>query len=283
MFGLGHVPADATVAYGPHPDQVVDFYLPRRPSGLRVTLLHGGFWRAAYDRRHLAPLAAALAARGAETALVEYRRGPGAWEAAAEDVLRATRCAAPYGPGGARRHVLVGHSAGGQLALWVGTVCAGGPVPPYGPLRADAAGSAGPHAGPGDTGACAPPPVSRVVAVAPVADLLRARDLRTGGGAVEDFFGPGTGERTGERPGEAPRPADRLREADPVRLPPPPVPVVLLHGTADPDVPPELSLRYVSAQRAAGGDVTLHTLDGVGHYAPVTPGTPACERLLTGL
>lgn len=77
---LGHapVPPDATARYGDDPDQVVDFYRPAagsaRPAPL-VALLHGGAWRAAYDRAHVSPLAAHLAARGLAVASVEYRRG----------------------------------------------------------------------------------------------------------------------------------------------------------------------------------------------------------------
>ena len=43
-----------TLRYGTHPDQVVDLTFPgatARPP--LVVLLHGGFWRAAYDRTHL--------------------------------------------------------------------------------------------------------------------------------------------------------------------------------------------------------------------------------------
>lgn len=72
LLGLAPVAPDRTVAYGPHPDQIVDLYVPRAADGARaeaaggplVVLLHGGFWRAAYDRRHLSPLAADLAGRG---------------------------------------------------------------------------------------------------------------------------------------------------------------------------------------------------------------------------
>ncbi|MGI5338845.1 alpha/beta hydrolase [Streptomyces sp. CA-181903] len=231
LFGLPYVPPDATTAYGPHPDQLVDHYLPRgMPNGVRVTLLHGGFWRAAYDRRHLAPLAAALAARGFDTALAEYRRvgGGGGWPATFDDV----RSALAAGPPSTRPHVLVGHSAGGHLAL-----CAA--------AREDAG-------------------VDAVVAVAAVADLARARRLGTGGGAVDALLGD--------------RPA---AEADPALLRPR-VPVTLLHGSADPEVPVELSHRYAVAARLLG-TAELRVLPGVGHYAPVTPGTPACDALLVAV
>ncbi|WKU45635.1 alpha/beta hydrolase [Streptomyces sp. VNUA116] len=231
LFGLPCAPPDATVPYGPHPSQVIDLHLPAGPpAGIRVTLLHGGFWREAYDRRHLAPLAAALAARGIEVALAEYRRvgagGGGGWPQTYEDAVRATQV---HGSGPAR-HVLVGHSAGGHLAL-----CA-------------ASGAAG---------------VDAVIAVAPVADLARARALGLSGGAVEEFLGGG-----------------HHPEADPVLRGPARVPVTILHGTADPDVPLELSRSYAAA---AGSNVTLRVLPGTGHYAAVTPGTAAYETLLAAL
>ncbi|MFH8787167.1 alpha/beta hydrolase [Streptomyces roseoverticillatus] len=232
LFGLPYAPPDATVPYGPHPSQVVDLHLPAGPpAGIRVTLLHGGFWREAYDRRHLAPLAAALAAQGVEVTLAEYRRvgpgGGGGWPQTYEDIVRAAAIRSGSGPA---RHVLVGHSAGGHLALCAASEAAG---------------------------------VDAVIAVAPVADLARARELGLSGGAVEEFLGGG-----------------HHPEADPVLRPPAGVRVTVLHGDADPDVPLELSRSYAAA---AGSNVTLRVLPGTGHYAAITPGTAAYEALLAAL
>ncbi|HZX38903.1 MAG TPA: alpha/beta hydrolase, partial [Streptomyces sp.] len=71
------VAPDASVAYGDHPDQVIDFYAPRgeQASAPLVVVLHGGAWRAAYDRQHVTPFADFLARRGFAVANVEYRRG----------------------------------------------------------------------------------------------------------------------------------------------------------------------------------------------------------------
>ncbi|MEU5051966.1 alpha/beta hydrolase [Streptomyces sp. NPDC021096] len=222
-------PVAVTVAYGPHPSQVIDLYRGG-PAALRVTLLHGGFWREAYDRHHLAPLAAALAGRGAEVVLAEYRRvgGGGGWPATFDDVVRALE-AGERACTAASRHVLVGHSAGGHLALWAASS----------PLAAGVR-------------------VDHVVAVAPVADLARARALRLSGGAVAELVGPGE---------EA--------AADPMRLLPPRAPVTVLHGTEDEDVPVALSRAYAGAAGAA-----LELLEGAGHYEPITVGTPECARLL---
>src|SRR2546423_8703574 len=68
-FSHPAVDPDSTAAYGDHPDQLVDFYAPRTeptPGALAplVVVLHGGAWRAPYDRRHISPFAAFLARRG---------------------------------------------------------------------------------------------------------------------------------------------------------------------------------------------------------------------------
>ncbi|MYR62924.1 alpha/beta hydrolase, partial [Streptomyces sp. SID625] len=98
-MSLPAVDPDATAAYGEHPDQVIDFYAPRAGAGAGaaagagsgagagavsgeapgsaplVVVLHGGAWRAPYDRRHITPFADFLARRGFAVANVEYRRG----------------------------------------------------------------------------------------------------------------------------------------------------------------------------------------------------------------
>ncbi|MEU3991230.1 alpha/beta hydrolase [Streptomyces platensis] len=244
LLGLAPVAPDRTVAYGPHPDQIVDVYEPRAGDGGRaaargplVVLLHGGFWRAAYDRRHLSPLAAELAGQGLPVALAEYRRvgAGGGVPQTFEDVTAAIGAAhAALAKGAADPGVVVaGHSAGGHLAL----------------LAAARPGT----------------PVTRVLAVAPVADLARAHELGLSDGAVAELLG------------DAPGLPERLAAADPVRHPPPGIPVTILHGTEDPEVPVELSRRYAARHP---GSTDLRELPGVGHYAPVTPGSPSCHTLV---
>ncbi|NEK87890.1 alpha/beta fold hydrolase [Blastococcus saxobsidens] len=160
---------DAVLAYGPDPDHVADVRFATVPANGRPVLvfLHGGFWRPQFDRLHLRPVTAALAAAGWTTVAPEYRRVPGRPDLMVDDV-RAALAAVGTAPELAalpdRRFVLVGHSAGGHLAL----------------LAAATLGADGPVG---------------TVALAPVADLEVAQQLDLGDGAVRAFLGADAVER----------------------------------------------------------------------------------------
>jgi acetyl esterase/lipase len=240
---------DATVRYGPLPDHVADVRWPRRPAGPDggpaplVLVVHGGFWRAATDRRHTGPQCVGLAAAGYAVAAVEYRRtgSPGGgWPGTFEDVAAAVdtvpglvaEAAARADVGvDTGRTVLVGHSAGGHLVGWLAAT-----------PRADVVGA---------------------VSLGGVLDLTLAARLRLDPGpdgtAVEALLGGG--------PDDVP---DRYAAADPARLGPPAVPVTAVHGTADDVVPAELSRSYAAATGAA-----LELLEGADHFGVIDPRSPA--------
>lgn len=251
-------PVDCVVRYGTHPEQLADVRLP--PGGRAralVLLVHGGFWRDQWDRHHTDVLAADLADRGYLVASLEYRRlgGAGGWPqtfddvAAGMDALPALVAAAAPGAG----HppvVSVGHSAGGQLVLW----------------------DAGRHQLPARSrwhrsGASS---VRGVVALAPVADLARARELGLDDGVVAELLGHGT---DGQR---------RQDDLDPSYLPPT-APVVVVHGDQDRQVPLEVSQRYVDAVRARGADVAVDVIVGADHFALIEPGSRAWPRVLAAV
>lgn len=102
----------AGLAYGPHPRQKVDLFLPSsRPLGL-VVLVHGGYWRR-FDRTDFSHLAAGAAARGWAVAMPGYPLAP---EMRIADITRSVAAAIVHAaaaiPGPIR---LAGHSAGGHL------------------------------------------------------------------------------------------------------------------------------------------------------------------------
>src|SRR5699024_6112640 len=110
------------IRYGAHPDQYGELTVPGPGCPLAV-IIHGGYWRARVDAALGRPLASDLAGRGWATWNLEYRRvgDGGGWPATFVDVLAGIDAVA--GPAGAYRidvsaTVLIGHSAGGQLAVW---------------------------------------------------------------------------------------------------------------------------------------------------------------------
>jgi acetyl esterase/lipase len=106
--------ADERVVYGSDPLQFADL---RNADGQTLAVvLHGGSWKATHNLTHLAHLCILLGENGVPTLNVEYRRvgdPGGGWPGSLHDVLLAVERAQAL----ARRLVLVGHSAGGHLAL----------------------------------------------------------------------------------------------------------------------------------------------------------------------
>jgi acetyl esterase/lipase len=164
-----------TSKYGAADGQEGDLHLPAGPRPPVVCLLHGGFWRMPYGREPLDAVARDLARRGYAVWNFGYRRlgAPGGgWPGTFDDVAAGIEHLAALAAEGAdldlARVTVVGHSAGGHLALWSATRRSGR-------VR-----------------------IAAVVGLAPIADLERAHVLRLGDGAVEALLG-GTPARVPER------------------------------------------------------------------------------------
>lgn len=252
-------PSVQRLRYGETPEQFGDLYLPvGSGSHPLLVFIHGGYWRALYDLEHAHPLCRELARAGLAVWNVEYRRvgNPGGgWPGTFADVLAALghvrQLALDY-PLELSRVTLMGHSAGGHLALWA----AAARRIPAGHALYDAD----------------PLPLRRVVALAAVSDLRLAWDWQLSSGAVAELLG-----------GDPQQAAEAYALASPIGLLPLGVPQVLLHGDADEAVPYAFSQRYHVAARAAGDDCTLVTLPGTGHFELIDPHSNAWPHVLSAV
>jgi acetyl esterase/lipase len=245
--------------YGEHAEALVDLHLPPAAEGGNeagrtgpaplVVLLHGGFWRVAYDRRHTRPLACALAREGFVVATPEYRRVggtgelAGGWPTTLQDVsvaMAALPSVLEEAGVAVTSTTVAGHSAGGHLALWLANE----------PAHADR--------------------IDRVVGLAPVADLRAAAAGHLGDDATQEFLGG--------HPDEMPEVYDA---ADPLtRMEQRPhAEIVVVHGTAD-DVVPVGNARGLAAVRAF---VDLREIEGADHFAVIDPETDAWPTVLTAM
>ena len=177
------------ISYGEDPLQAGDLRVPPGDGPFQVVVfIHGGFWRSGFDSSLMTPLAEDVTARGVATWNVDYRSvgdPGGGYPGTLDDIARAIDHLAQVDEPLALDDVIViGHSAGGHLALW--------------------AGSRG-RLSPSDPGARPVVEPHTVVAQAAVVDLRLAAEVNLGWGAVEALLG-------GE-PDEVP---ERYRVAQPV-------------------------------------------------------------------
>lgn len=251
---VGRVITRVVESYGSGPVQEGEWFLPPTGTALPVVVLvHGGFWQPEYDRHLEDDVAVMLAADGFAVWNIDYE--PARWPHTFVDAAAGLDHVALRGDAtrlDIQRLAVVGHSAGGHLALWLASR---GVLPP------DAPGGA--------------PAVRVKVAVgqAPVADLVAAANEGVGGTAVLEIM-------SGD-PEEEP---DHYAVGSPqALLPVPDVRFTLVHGDADDKVPIGQSTAYVEAARAFGMHVELRVLKDVGHFEHLDPGSVAVAAMRTAL
>jgi acetyl esterase/lipase len=252
-------PADHRIAYGSETLQFGELRLPEgsEPVPL-VVLIHGGCWRSQYDLKHLAGAAAALAKEGFAVWTIEYRRigdANGGWPGTFDDIAHAVdyvrRLGAQFPRIDTARVVLMGHSAGGQLALWAASRKQNETT---GLFRS----------------AIAPLKVAGVVSLAGITDLA---DFGTGAGGCNQSVTPLIGGTPQQYP-------QRYRAVSPMERVPIGVFIRLVHGDADPIVPIDQSKDFLARARMAGDRAELDVIKGGGHFDLLAPQSSAWQTVV---
>ena len=251
-------PPDSRVTYGADVNQFVELRVPsgRGPHPV-VVLIHGGCFKTYGSVADLAPVGDALKKRGIATVNVEYRRvdqAGGGWPNTYLDVGRAVDHVRPL----AEEHhldlsrvVLVGHSAGGHLAMWA---AARSRVP-----RGSALFMANP------------------LAVRGVVDLAGPLDLTANIEGYERLCRDRViTNLMGGTPASMP---EHYAQASPMNLLPLGVPQVVVLGEYDEFVPRPLADEYVKAAERTGDRARLMLIPGVGHFEIASPRVAIWSRI----
>ena len=217
-----------TLSYGSEHAQVGDLRIPNVGGAHPVAvLLHGGFWRHQWTRDLMDGLAVHLTGRGIATWNPEYRRvgAGGGWPETFLDVAQSVDFLAEIAPDhdlALDRVAVVGHSAGGHLALW----SAG---------RRTLANT--------DLGGDPAVRPRLAVGLAAVSDLAAAQRAGLGDDAVDPLLSG------------SPYHASLYRTVSPIEMLPLGVEQIIVHGEADDVVPVSMSVSYAQAATQAGDRV----------------------------
>lgn len=252
------VAPDARIAWGAHPEQFGDLHLPEGAGPHPVVVLvHGGCWLSIADTGYMSHLARALVDAGWAVWAPEFRRVDmpgGEWPGILVDVAAGTdhlRQVARHHPLDLERVVLMGHSSGGHLALWLagreGLAASGAEAPLRGENPVQVRGVVG------------------LAAIAGVADY----HARGGGGCGSEAVATLLGGDPSDHP-------DRLRLAEPGARLPHGVPVLLATGELDSVVPLAHDESFADD---VGGDVRVVPVAQAGHFEVVAPWTAGFATL----
>ncbi|MCM3575343.1 alpha/beta hydrolase [Mesobacillus subterraneus] len=244
------------ISYGEHQSQFGVLRLPESSDPCPViVLIHGGFWQSKYNIEENTPIAEDLTRRGYATWNIEYRRlgeELEGWNSIFNDVIAAINHFSIIKDS---YHIdlsnvtVIGHSAGGHLALWLAS-------------RINASKTDGVF----DEIAI---PIQKILSLAGVTDLKNMWEIHEQKGINSPVAA-----LLGGAPQEVP---NRYKMSSPIELLPFEVEQVLIHGELDRHVPVDLSKNYFQRALEKGDKVKLVVLPDIEHFKIIDPSSSAWD------
>jgi acetyl esterase/lipase len=250
------------IFYGDHPSQFGVLRLPEssEPSPV-IVLIHGGFWQSKYNLEENTSIAEDLTRRGYATWNIEYRRigeELEGWKSIFNDVVDAINHLSIIKESyhiDLSNVIVMGHSAGGHLALWVASrINTSKTDDVFNELAI---------------------PIQKVLSLAGVTDLKKMWEIHEQKGIKSPVAA-----LLGGAPKEVP---NRYKITSPIELLPFDVEQVLIHGELDRHVPVELSKKYYQSALEKGDKVKLVVLPDIEHFKVIDPTSSAWDIVVESI
>jgi acetyl esterase/lipase len=254
IASLPPLPADAAISYGPDSLQFGELRIPNEQGPHPVAIvIHGGCWLSIANLHIMDHFCDELKKAGFATWNLEFRRidSPGGgWPNTLNDIGLGvdylSSISAEYNLD-LNRVVIIGHSSGGHLALWAGArhrITEDSPLHRENPLM--------------------PLGVISLAGPADLRGMVERSEAVCGSDVISKMLG-GTFE-------EVP---DHYRNASPITLLPLGIEQIVIYGSDDPAIPPELGQKYVEAANLAGERIGFIIIPKASHFELIAPWTSA--------
>lgn len=253
ISSLGKIDFDYLVPYGEAELQIGELRTPLTTLDTfpLVIFIHGGCWLSDYNLDHVSAVCADLVEAGYAVWTPEYRRvgdEGGGYPNTFKDIQASVdfaRTLADIYPLDLENVVIMGHSAGGHLALWLATqqnLTKNNPLYNPNPLS-----------------------LKGVISLAGITDLVAYDEVGNDCSSAVAQLMDGTSEEMGSR----------YHKSSPINLLPAKIPIRLIHGDQDNIVPLSQSEVFAKKAKAKGENVTILTIEGGGHFDMVSPHSAA--------